>query len=78
MSSELKYANFLSNINVIVPYVKYARPNVTKYQVDQFFLCRRKIYTSSRIFLCQVENLYIKFITLSSVANYFSEKNTYL
>ena len=42
------------------------------------FLCRRKIYTSSHIFLCQVKNLYIKFITLLSVANYFSEKKKHI
>ena len=34
--------------------------------------------TKSYIFLCQVENLYIKFITLLSVANYFSEKKTHI
>ena len=56
----------------------YARPNVTKYHVYQFFYVDEKfthqvIYFNTKwyIFLCQVENLYIKFITLLSVANFF-------
>ena len=45
------------------------------FYVDEKFT-HQVIYfnTKSYIFLCQVENLYIKFIALSSVANYFSEK----
>ena len=52
----------------------YARANVTKYRVYQFFLCGRKIYTYQvAYFLCQGENLDIKFITLLSVVNFFKE-----
>ena len=58
------------------------RPNVAKYRVYQFFFyvdekfTHQVIYfnTKSYIFLCQVENLYIKFITLLSVTNFFKRK----
>ena len=63
----------------------YARPNVTKCQVYQFFYVDEKfthqvIYlnTKSSISLCQDENLHIKFITLLSDAIFFNESRTYL
>ena len=56
----------------------YARANVTKYRVYQFFyvdekFTHRVIYFNNElsIFLCHGEDLHIKFITLLSVANFF-------
>ena len=52
--------------------------NLPSFYVDEKFT-HQVIYlnTKSSIFLCQGENLHIKFITLLSVANFFSE-STYL
>ena len=56
----------------------YARPNVTKYQVYQFFMSTKNLHIKSftfipsrLLFLYQGENLHIKFIILLSVANFF-------
>ena len=49
------------------------------FYVDEKFT-HQVIYlnTKSSIFLCQGENLHIKFITLLSDANFFNEGRTYL
>ena len=51
---------------------------LTSFYADEKFT-HQVIYfnTKSSIFLCQVEDLYIKLITLLSIANYFNE-STYL
>ena len=50
----------------------------TSLYVDEKFTHQVTYFNiKSSIFLCQVENLYIKLITLLSIANYFNE-STYL